>query len=308
MLLTDYLPSVILATTGLFLFQRLVISVFRGRNKATLEVWAKVDPVAISSGGLFSWARAIAASVTSTRKYATSGYTKFSKALNRPFALPTTWTGGWAGGALVVLPPSLLHQMMTRPDKLPGSHVTNIFGLVETIQLSYIISDPDIYMNALHFDVVRRKMTKKDMDPFSAATAEEVDAAFCDIWGTSDQWTTVNGWDVCGRVIARTAERMMVGLPLGRNEKLLDASRLYANSALLGGAVMNCIPPFARSVAGRLIALPAKYYRARCVKILAPVIDERIRIWKEGKEGEDVPVCSELIFFLLTPTRLCSSL
>lgn len=136
-------------------------------------------------------------------------------------------------------------------------------GLIEAIQLPYIIADPDIYMNALHFDVVRRQMTKKHMPFFASMTAEEIEAAFGDIWGTSREWTTINGWDTCGRIISRTAERMMLGLPHSRDERLLEASRLYANSVLLGGAVMNCFPPFLRGAAGPLIALRAKYYQRR---------------------------------------------
>jgi hypothetical protein len=137
-------------------------------------------------------------------------------------------------------------------------------------------------------------MAQKHMPLFAAITAEEIDLAFGDIWGTSKEWTTINGWDSCGRIIARTAERIMVGLPMGRDEKLLEASRLYAESVLLGGAIMNCFPPLLRRFVGPLIALRAKYYQKRCTDILVPIIDERLRMRKDNKEGENAPVCPNL--------------
>jgi len=203
--------------------------------------------------------------------------------LGLPFAIPTTWTGS----AVVVVAPMNLHHLLARPDKLPESEILNIFGLIDLFQLPYVNSDPDIYLNALHFDVVRRKMSKKDMHLFAETQAEEIDHAFSEIWGRSKEWTTIN-WDTCGRVVARAAERMMFGLLMCRDTKLLDASRLYTASVLLRSAVMNCFPPWARKLVAPVIALRDKYYQKRCIKILVPIIDERIRIFhKTNKEDED---------------------
>jgi len=259
-------------------------------------LWAKLDAVGIASGGLFPWARAIAASITSTRTFANEGYAKFSKALGQPYALPTTWTGK----AVVVVPPSQMHRLLTRPDKQADSEITNIPGLVETVQMPFVISDPDIYQNTIHFDVVRRKMAKKDMYRFAPNTEDEIGLAYEDIWGTSEEWKTINGWDACGQVIARTAQRILVGLPLGRNEELLEMSRLYANAVLLGGALMNCFPPSLRKFVGPVIALRARYFQTRCVSMLVPIVNERLRIFRVPKQDEKVPVSDHNI----TPVQL----
>ncbi|KAI0023445.1 cytochrome P450 [Xylariomycetidae sp. FL0641] len=249
------------------------------------SLWARIDAVGVSSGGLFPWGRAIMASIISTRTFANEGYTKFSKVLGQPYALPTTWTGK----AMVVVPPSQMRQLLTRPDKQTDSEITNIPGLIETVQMPFVIGDPDIYQNTIHFDVVRKKMTKKDMRHFAPITEEEIDLAYKEIWGTSTEWKTINGWDACGRVISRTAQRILLGLPLGRDEKLLETSRLYANSVLLGGALMNCFPPFLRTFVGPIIALRARYFQARCVKMLTPIVNERLRIFRAPKEDDEVP-------------------
>ncbi|KAI2601751.1 cytochrome P450 [Hypoxylon sp. NC1633] len=275
---------VALAVVGLFLLQRVGSVALRSNTKDS-EIWAKLDAVGVASGGLFPWGRAMAASIISTRTFANKGYAQFSKALSQPYALPTTWTGK----AVVVVPPSKMHQLLTRPDKQADSEITNIPGLVETVQMPFVISDPNIYQNTIHFDVVRRRMTKKDMRLFAPITEEEVGLAYEDIWGTSEEWKTINGWDVCGKIIARTAQRILIGLPLGRDEKLLETSRLYANSVLLGGAFMNCFPPSLRNFVGPVIALRAKYFRARCVSMLVPIVNERLRIFAAPKQDEQVP-------------------
>ncbi|KAI1463630.1 cytochrome P450 [Daldinia caldariorum] len=214
----------------------------------------------------------------SPRTFANNGYSKFPKALCRPYALPTTWTGK----AVVVVPPSQMHQLLTRPDKQADSEITNIPGLVETVQMPFVINDPDIYQNTIHFDVVRRKMTKKDMRFFAPITEDEVGLAY-------EAWKTINSWDACGKVIARTAQRILIGLPLGSNEKLLEASRLYANSVLLGGALMNCFPLFLRKFVGPMVAIRTRNLQARCVRMLVPIVNERLRILSAPKQDEEVP-------------------
>lgn len=278
---------VALAIASLFLFRGVVSTLLRSNTKE-VALWAKLKATGVASGGLVPWGRAIATSIFSTQTFANEGYAKFSKPLSQPYALPTTWTGK----ALVVVPPSLVHQLLTRPDKQADSEITNIPGLVETVQMPFVISDPDIYQNTLHFDVVRRKMAKKDMHFFAPITNEEVGLAFEDIWGVSTDWKVVNGWDSCGKVIARTAQRILLGLPLGRDEKLLEVSRSYANSVLLGGALMNCFPPSLRKFVGPVIALRAKYYQARCMSMLVPIVKERLRMFDSLKQDEKVPVSS----------------
>src|SRR4051812_33014444 len=101
--LTD-LSTLALAAAGLLILQLLFMIV---PGKPQNELWARIDTVGVPpGGGIVSWALAIVRSVTSMQETMREGYEKFSKS-NKPFALPTMWTGG----ALVVLPPSMLHLL-----------------------------------------------------------------------------------------------------------------------------------------------------------------------------------------------------
>ncbi|KAK3329996.1 cytochrome P450 [Apodospora peruviana] len=252
----------------------------KSSNKQNEEFWSRLDTVGIPSGGIIRRARGLIGSLTSMAQNTHEGYNKFCKGQNRPFALPTMWTGK----AVVVLPPSQLH-LVNRPE----SELTGFWALIENIQLPYFIPDRDVIENVIHFEVSRKDLTRRNVDRQAAPTAEEVDLAFRELWGdskTAGEWKMVNGWDMCGAVIARVALRTLVGSPMCRNETLLELTRKFADSLFGAAAVINCTPPFLRPAIGPLLALPAKFYGARCRRIIIPLVKERIRLWQQHQNKD----------------------
>ncbi len=289
MLGAEQLISLLIAVVGFFIVRRLVtklLSKSQVKPDSVNEVWTKIDVVGLSAG-LFPWARAIFASITSTQRYSSHGYTRFNKLLNRPFAMPTTLTNK----PMVVLPPSML-PMLNRPDKLGDAEWSNLPGMTDMIQAPFAYSDPGIYKNMFHFEAFRRRFAKNCMPTMAEITAEEIGLAFNEVSGnTPGRWKALNVWEASGRVSVRAAQRIMVGLPLGRNEAFLQASRLFANAVFVGAGLINCFPPVCRPWIGPLFAIQTKYYQRQCVRLLVPLIEERIRIWKKfGEEGDQVPV------------------
>ncbi|PQE06888.1 cytochrome P450 protein [Rutstroemia sp. NJR-2017a BVV2] len=263
-------------------FGFILIQLLRLKFSPRPAIWEELDAVCPSPEYCPpTFARNVASSILFTREFANEGYQKFSKALDRPFALLTPWV---RGSTVMVLPPSQI-PLLTRPDKTKDGEWTNLHGLVETTQLAYVIDDANIYENVLHFDVVRRNMAHSDMSRLAPVTADEIAHSFHGIWGTETDWRTINGWDACGKIISRAAQRTLIGLPLSRNEKMLETSRLYANSLLVGGAIINCFPPWIRWLVAPLIAVRVRHFQARYVKMLLPLVEERIRQWEADKEG-----------------------
>ncbi|KAH8592760.1 hypothetical protein B0O99DRAFT_689314 [Bisporella sp. PMI_857] len=86
----------------------------------------------------------------------------------------------WTGRAVVVLPPSDL-SLLNKPD----GEIFGFTALLETIQLPYMTPDPDIHENVIHFDIVRKKFTKRDDIASLATTYRE--AIFGATVGTSSQ-------------------------------------------------------------------------------------------------------------------------
>ncbi|KAF3763271.1 cytochrome P450 [Cryphonectria parasitica EP155] len=292
---------------GILIARRFLTSHVQDKKKA--QLWAKLDMVGVSSGGIFPWTRALLRSLTSTQHNVHTGYEKFSRTQKLPFALPTVWTGD----AVVVLPPSML-DLLHKPD----SELRSFEAQIETLGLPYMISDRDVYMNVIHFDVVRKHMGEnKDLDSLAAATAEELDIAFRECWGTSKDWTTLNMWDTCGRILTRAAARILIGLPMCRDETFFERSRQFADSVVMGSAMINCFPPRMRGLIGPLVALRAKYYHARCLEILVPIVEERLRVWRTSQAVDSfpndflqwiIPLCAKQGPDELNPVRIATRL
>lgn len=239
--------------------------------------------VGVSRRNRASFRIPIRTSMFSMQKVVSKGYQDFSKALDRPFAIPTPWV---PSGAVLVLPPSLL-PLLSRRDKTSEGEWTNLPGMVESIQLPYVIKKP-VYQKAPQFDVVRHKMAREDVGRLVPTMADEITSAFDDIWGTNAEWAEKDVFETCGRVVSRNLVYILTGLPLSCDEILVELFRQYANSLLTGGTFINCFPTAMRRLTAPLVALRPVYLQARIMDILGPVVQERIRKWDEDNDNGPV--------------------
>jgi len=264
------LYGALLSTT--LLFTRLLLpTIFPSESD---KFWAKLDAVGVPANGPESlrWPRAVASSLTNLVQNTHEGYNKINKKLNKPFALPAMWTGK----AVVVMPPNRL-DLVFRPE----SELLAFWALVENIQILYFINR-DVMANAIHFEVARKDLSKKNLGRMAPATGEEVDFAFRTVWGDDTEHTKdVNGWDVCGSVIARVGMRALIGEPMCRNEHLLQQCKMFANLLFASATLINSTPPFMRPVLGPLLALPTGIFARRVKKVMVPHIEERTRLHRE---------------------------
>ncbi|KAI0407028.1 cytochrome P450 [Xylaria palmicola] len=272
-------------------------------------VWSKLNIQGVPSTGIFPWHRALLRSVFRTQSTVLEGYQRICLALNRPFALPTIWV--W--DAVIVMPPSLL-EVLHRP----ASEIQASKAQFDTIQMPYMVPDGSIFDKPIHFDVVRKyMMNQKHILSLAPLIYREIDAVFRECWGDSTQWTTVNSWDACDRVITRAATSILIGLPTCRDPAFYEPARLFADSIMAGTIGINCLPPILRRIVGPVVALPARYYHAQCIKILVPFVKTRIHIWEARGKGEGVPddylqwliqKCSKEDPVEMNPIRLASRL
>lgn len=277
----------VIANIGLlvtyYLFSRWV------RTRSLDGIWAKVSMVGVTHRTRVSFRIPTQSCIFSMQQLADNGYQDFNKAVDQPFALPTPWV---RSGAVLVLPPSLL-PLLERPDKTSEGEWTNLPGMVESIQLPYVIKKP-VYQKVPQFDVVRRKMAREDVGRLVPTMADEIASAFENIWGTDAEWTTKDVFEICGQVVSRNLLYILTGLPVSCDEILVELFRQYANSLLTGGTFINCFPTAIRWIIAPLVALRPVYLQARIMDILAPVVEERIRKWDE--DNDNGPVRAPLTF------------
>lgn len=286
-----YVIYVVTAAISVFIIHKfwttVVLSPSLNRNWSNAKIWKQIDIVDVPSGPM-PWARALVRSLNQLVVNTHDGYQKYSKN-DRLFAIPTMWTGK----PMIVLPPSKLHL-----TNRPGSELIGFWALVENLQLPYFIPDKDVIENVIHFEVSRKDMNLRNIERQVTPTLDEVETAFSDLCGVAtDQWTTIKGWDVCSKLIARVALRTIVGDPLCRDERLLESTSLFANALFAATAVINCTPPFIRPILAPILALQAKYYGIRCQRVLVPLIKERIALLEDHKKSKisaaDLPVIKD---------------
>jgi hypothetical protein len=266
---------------GVLAFWRLFLHT--PESRAVSSFWRAVSKVGVPAGPL-GWTRAAALSPLRLRRNAHAGYARFSKPSGTPFALPTTLTGR----AVVVLPPSQLHLL-----NRPAAELSGFWPLIENIQLHHFIPDREVVENVIHFEVTRKDLTRRNVQRMAGPAADEIDHTYRQLWGTdAAAWTTINGWEKCGAIIARAGLRSLVGFPLCRNRDLLRETQLFADSLFASAGLLNCMPPSWRDSLAPIFSFQAKRHARKCLAILKPFVQEQMDLWEKNKEtdSEELPV------------------
>ncbi|KAI1412108.1 cytochrome P450 [Hypoxylon sp. FL1857] len=224
-----------------------------------------------------AWTRALFRSVTATPANANEGYRRFSVKQNLAFSLPSL-----TYGSITILPPSQL-DVLNRPEADLLSHPIQM----EVMQPGYLMGDPDelLFKNPIQFDVVRQHMTK-DIGFFAASTADEIYHLFSEEFCFTSKEITVGVWDFCLRIVGRVANKALLGLPLCRNEILLERSAMYANVVYLGSTLISSFPTSMRWLVGPIVGFVGRRHANVCKQILEPRIEERLRAWRKADSTE----------------------
>ncbi|TRX91998.1 hypothetical protein FHL15_007095 [Xylaria flabelliformis] len=224
--------------------------------------------VGVQTDQFMAWTRALFRSVTSTAVNVNEGYKTFSLKHNLAFSLPSL-----TYGCITILPPSQL-DVLNRPEADLLSHPIQM----EVMQPGYLMGDPDelLFKNPIQFEVVRQHMTK-DIGFFAASTADEIHHLFSEGFRFTSKQTTVGVWNFSLRIVGRVANRALLGLPLCRNETLLERSAMYASVVYFGSTIISSLPTSMRWLVGPIIGVVGRRHANFCKQIMEPLIEERLR-------------------------------
>lgn len=114
---------------------------------------------------------------------------------------------------------------------------------------------------------------------------EEVALGFDESWGMdTDAWKEIKVGDSVMFMISRAVNRMILGLPLCRNEDLLSNMRAFAMDIIMTGLLLRFVPRWLRFLAGPLAGLPNNYHYWKTLKYTKPLIAERLKNFKKKEE------------------------
>lgn len=113
-------------------------------------------------------------------------------------------------GLTVLVPPSQIPWLLSQPE-----HVLNTKEVHrDSLEADYTMLNPEIVRHPVHEDVIRRDLTRQ-LGSLTMEIMEELGNGFDRYWGfDTENWKEACVYDNMMKIIARTSNRIIVGLPL----------------------------------------------------------------------------------------------
>ncbi|KAJ7799153.1 cytochrome P450 [Mycena leptocephala] len=144
----------------------------------------------------------------------------------------------------------------------------------DRLQFQYTVG-PEVQNNSYHLEVVRGALTP-NLGRCFPRVRDEIVHAFDHVLGVRDtEWKLVQIYPASLQIIARTVNRLYVGLPVCREPEYLQLCIDYTLVIFLRGKTIGLFPKFLRPIVGPLISMRKATLR-RALKFLGLLIDERL--------------------------------
>jgi cytochrome P450 len=184
-----------------------------------------------------------------------------------------------ATGPEVILPMSQMKWLLEQPDNVLNQNEVNR----QFLHADRTMLHPNIIRDMVHGRVIRREMTK-DLDAYCHEIIEEIEHSLTRNWGTGSDWKEVRVYDTMLDVIARISNRVLVGLPLCRDEEYLRSASTFARNVVLTAGLLNLLPSVLRPLLSPAIMAFDMYHYRKIVKHLFPIIKERMVDFQPGMD------------------------
>ncbi|KAF5343388.1 hypothetical protein D9758_015617 [Tetrapyrgos nigripes] len=252
--------------------------------RAHLEM-VKLDGIpAVGSSGLLSSFISGMRFVKHARELINEGYEKYH---GRAFKIRIP-NSGWM---VVATGPDLVNDIRKASDEyLSGDEL-----LDEFLQLDYTLGQP-LREHNYHVNVVQNALTRNISARYSDVR-DEIITAFSEEIPVTDDWTSINAYDIILRTVCRTSNRLFVGLPLCRDPDWIDLNIQFAVKINSTAAIINLFPDILKPIVGNLLS-PTKAITRRAHRHIGHIIQDRLDKQDQyGRDWEDKP--NDLVSWLL---------
>lgn len=198
---------------------------------------------------------------------------------DKPFVLPQ-----FSASPLLMISAKHLNELLSISDDKVDAYTPN----AETVAQKWT-TGKDIQHGA-HIDVVRRQLTRR-LPLLTTDVYEELRLAIKDVWNASEgEWTSVNAYPTCMRIVSRAANRVFAGKELCRNPTFIDHSREYSVAVFKCGAYMRMWPKWTHPFIAPYYTKDVKYHLAQCKKVALPIMRKRLADIQNPPPGFKAPV------------------
>ena len=97
---------------------------------------------------------------------------------------------------------------------MPDNVLSALEAQIEMLQADYTLLNPDLARQPHHHDVIRTDLTRQ-LANLTGEIMSELEAGFDETWGLdSHKWNEIAVYNNMAHIVARTSNRVFVGLPL----------------------------------------------------------------------------------------------
>ncbi|THU91615.1 cytochrome P450 [Dendrothele bispora CBS 962.96] len=179
--------------------------------------------------------------------------------------------------------------------KAPDEYLEFLEAFNEFMQTDYTMGKP-IRINLYHFDVVKTTLTRNISARFSDVRDEIVTACAQEIPATKD-WVSYPALSTALKVVCRTTNRFLVGLPLCRVPDYVNLNIEFAGDVFKAAGIITLFPDFLQPIVGTMVSPLEKTLR-RAMGHLGPIIQDRMNDYDQY-DGDWPDKPNDLITWLL---------
>ena len=248
-----------------------VISILYSQLTAKKEVPPELPWVGKESNKLFAGTRAHFLSFIKAQQWLTEGYERYSKK-GKSYVFPD-----FTAKPQVIIPPSEIPWLLEQPD-----NVLSVNELHHDILAGdYNFISPKILKQPYHEHVIIRNLPRR-IGALIPDIWNELSDSIDEGWGTdTENWKEVCVFESMMQIIARVSNRVLVGMPLCRNEAYLKAISGFAQDVIQTSLLLQFTPKLFHPIMGPIYALPNTIHYRQSRAFTLPLVKERVENMKK---------------------------
>ncbi|KAK4147583.1 cytochrome P450 [Dichotomopilus funicola] len=202
--------------------------------------------------------------VTRYNDWVAEGYKKYSKD-QRAFVVPSAPSRPHE----IVVPRSQTAWMLELPDRVLSAKEAHQDVLRNDYQFLGI--DDHFPIQTIH------KHLARNITGLIPGVQEEVHGALDAVLGKdTENWKSLNLWEVWLGIVPRVTSRIIVGAPLCRNQEFLSAQVAFADDVVRNSILLDLFPRVLQPLIGPLLVLANRWHWRKTHLLAEPLITQRI--------------------------------
>ncbi|KAI5459413.1 cytochrome P450 [Mariannaea sp. PMI_226] len=182
----------------------------------------------------------------------------------------------------VILPRSQIAWMMDQPDNVLSADKAH--GKI--LHSSYNFLGHNLERDAFGSRAMHKYLARH-LPALIPAIEDEANRAVQDVLGSdTENWKSVNIWQLWLSIVPRITNRLLIGEPVCRNETFLGSMVAFVDDVVRNSFLLNMFPLVVHPLVGRLLALPNWIHWRKADSFISDLIKQRLHDMTQKQLGD----------------------